>query len=241
MTTVVVLPGLDGTDVLLRPLLKSLPTTIRVVVVTYPERAPCTHLELLGVAQRAVDGLENFYILAFSFGGPLAVLLAAAEQRRVRGIILVASFLRLPKPQLAYLRFATTAPVFAAFRTVRRLPVWLSRRPTDAWRVAKRELWKRVSASALASRVRSLMQTDVRQLAASCPQDVLCVIFDADRVVPLARANEIITCIPHAQTLTLRGGHFAMFASPTPLAAAITAFLVQCEEATLSRAVLTTP
>jgi hypothetical protein len=36
VATLVLLPGLDGTDVFLRPLVAAIPSTIRPLVVTYP-------------------------------------------------------------------------------------------------------------------------------------------------------------------------------------------------------------
>jgi len=63
-TTLVLLPGLDGTDVFLRPLVAALSPTIRSIVVTYPasgaERAPVLSIcvprtDTLDVADRATN------------------------------------------------------------------------------------------------------------------------------------------------------------------------------------------
>jgi len=145
-------------------------------------------------------------------------------------VILAASFLRLPNPYLALLKFAAVGPVMAAIRMIRRLPVWFMRRSTDPWRIAKAELWSRVSASALAARVRALMRTDVRPLVAACQQPMLCIAFDNDRVVPRARVDEIVASAPRAEVVELPGRHFAMFASPAPLAREIARFVTRCDQ-----------
>ena len=52
--TLVLLPGLDGTDAMFAPLLESLPPWICPVVVTYPASGPNGYDDLLPLVQRAV-------------------------------------------------------------------------------------------------------------------------------------------------------------------------------------------
>jgi len=228
--TLVVLPGLDGTDVFLRPLLASLPETIRPVVVSYPDLGSGRYEHLLELVQRTVANESKFYVLAFSFAGPLAIMLAAAEPQRVQGVLLAASFLRLPQPHLAQLEFVAVAPVMWMVRTIRRLPIWLFRRPDDPLRVAKAEIWSRVSARALAARVRAIMRVDVRSVARGCAQPIWCVVFSDDHVVPRTSAEDILACAPHARLVSLPGHHFAMFADPTPLAQVVIGFIPESRE-----------
>ena len=224
-TTLLVLPGLDGTDVFLRPLLAALPSAIRPLVVSYPEAGSGRYEDLLKLVRQTIADVPRFYVLAFSFAGPLAIMLAAEEPQRVRGIMLAASFLRLPQPRLAPLEFAAVGPVMWLVRTIRRLPIWLFKRPDDPLRVAKAEIWSRVSARALAARVRAVMGVDARTLARTCTPPMLCVVFDDDRVVPRASADEILECAPSARLVALPGHHFAMFADPAPLARQVVHFV----------------
>jgi len=225
MTTLLVLPGLDGTDVFLRPLLAALPPTIRPVVVSYPEAGTGRYEDLLKLVQQTIADVSEVYVLAFSFAGPLAIMLAAQEPQRVRGVLLAASFLRLPQPRLAPLQFAAVGPVMWLVRTIRRLPIWLFKRRDDPLRIAKAEIWSRVSARALAARVRAIMRVDARTLARTCTQPMLCVVFDDDRVVLRASADEILACTPSARLVALPGHHFAMFANPAPLARQVVRFV----------------
>src|SRR5262249_21500880 len=148
----VLLPGLDGTDVFFRPLAALLPPSIRPLVVRFPQSGDNGYDELLGFVRRAVAKIPEFYVLGSSFSGPLAVLLAATEPR-VRGIILSASFLRSPRPTVARFKFAAVGPVIWMLRAARRIPVWTLRRRQDALRRAKAETWSNVSAHCLAKRV----------------------------------------------------------------------------------------
>ena len=64
--TLVLLPGLDGTDVFLRPLVAALPSTIRPVVVTYPASGAEEYRDVLEIVRRATGGLSTFYVLGVS-------------------------------------------------------------------------------------------------------------------------------------------------------------------------------
>lgn len=223
--TLVLLPGLDGTDVFYRPLLAALPACVRPLVIQFPCSGPSDYEGLLHQVRAASAELPEYYLLGSSFSGPLAVMLAAAEPERVRGLILSATFLRSPRPRLRRLRFATIGPVVWALRLARRIPLWLSRPRHDAHRQAKAETWSRVSAACLAERARAALGVDVREALRRYRRPVLCVAFAEDTVVPRANAEEIAREAPQAKLVTLPGGHLAMSIDARPLAQAIGHFL----------------
>src|ERR1051325_2082913 len=96
--TVVLLPGLDGTGTLFRPLLDHLPPELHPLVVTYPPEEPIGYDELL---PRVLDHLPTstpFVLLGESFSGPLALMVAARSPTGLRVVIVCASFVRNPLP-----------------------------------------------------------------------------------------------------------------------------------------------
>ena len=148
--TLVILPGLDGTEVLFRPLLALLPDWIQPVVICYPASGPNEYADLLEIVRKKIAGLPSFVVLASSFSGPLSIMLAAAEPDRVRGLILSATFLRAPGRHLSSLRLIACGPIIWIMRIARRIPIWTLRRRDDPYRRAKAEIWRRVSARCLA-------------------------------------------------------------------------------------------
>ena len=159
------LPGLDGTEVLFRPFLAVLPPWVQPVFVEYPPRGPNGYADLLPLVRAALDGQPGgAFVLAASFSGPLAVMLAAAEPARVRGLILSATFLRAPSRWLPHARPAASGLLIGVLRTLRRVPVWTLRRRADPYRQAKAEIWRRVPAGCLAARIRAILAVDVREL-----------------------------------------------------------------------------
>src|SRR5215813_8970806 len=219
-STLVLLPGLDGTDVFFRPLVAMLPQSIRSLVVSYPPSGPNGYGDLLSLVRRSVAKIPEFYVLGSSFSGPLAIMLAATEPQKVRGIILSATFLRSPRQKLNRFKFAAVGPV-----------IWTLRSRQDPLRRAKAETWSRVSAHCLAARVRAILDVDVRDTLRTCAQPVLCVVFDQDEAVPRSSAEEILLHCPSTQLVTLPGDHLAMFADPSRLTHEIVRFIREGDSA----------
>ena len=225
--TLLVLPGLDGTDVFFRPFLGLLPDWIHSRVVCYPATGANRYDELLRLVREQTAGLPHFFVLASSFSGPLAVMLATAEPTRVRGVILSATFLRAPRRYLPLCRFAVVGPVFWAFRAARRLPVWTLRKRDDPFRLAKAETWRRVPARCLAARLRAVLGVDVRAQWRRCEAPALCLTFADDRTVPRRCADEILRGRPATRALMVPGDHLGMCKDPVPWTREIVRFMTE--------------
>lgn len=208
--TLVILPGLDGTEVFFRPFLASIPSHIRTVVVSYPPSGANSYEALLEIVREKVADIPEFFLLGSSFSGPLAIMLAAAEPARVRGIILSATFLRAPRQYLTRLRFAAVGPVIWTLRAARRLPVWVGTRRDDPFRRAKAETWRLVPARCLAARAHAVLTVDVREVWRNCTPPALSISFQDDRVVPPHNADEIIFHRPSTEMIVIPGDHLTI-------------------------------
>lgn len=225
VTPLVLLPGLDGTDVFFRPLIDLLPDWIHPEVIQFPDAGPYDYDSLLQRVRDRIRHLPACYLLASSFSGPLAVMLAAAEPTRVRGLIFAASFVRAPRRFPLPYRLIANAPTVGAVRTLRRLPVWLLKPSLDDFRLAKRETWARVSAWGLAGRARAVLGCDVRPLLRQCRQPVLALAFADDHVVARPFVEEVVSCSGSGRMVTVPGGHMGLFTHPKEPAAEILRFI----------------
>lgn len=222
--TIVLLPGLDGTEVFFQPLLSRLPQQLSTRMVCFPSSGANGYAELLARVRATVADLSEFYIVAWSFSGPLALMLAAAEPAKVRGVILFASFVRAPLRILPILRFGAITPVVWFVRVSRRMPIWLRRR-SDPLRRAKADLWKRVRSRVLAARVRAIIATDARDALRRCQAPVLYIAGSQDRVVPRRNVDDFVRVKPAVRVRVIAGGHFAIYQNPTAGAEAIWQFI----------------
>jgi len=226
----VLLPGLDGTEVFFRPLLLALPKWIRPIVVTYPMSGANDYSNLLSVVRGAIEDCEEFYVLGWSFSGPLALMLAAAEPDRTRGVILCASFIRCPRPVLRSVRFALVSPIVRLARIAHRLHPYCSKQFPHSIRRDTAETLCRVPSSVVAARVRVLLDLDARQCLRTCRPPVLYLAASRDRVVPRWNAVEVVRELPSAKLVTMAGPHLALYTNPTHAARAITGFILESEE-----------
>jgi pimeloyl-ACP methyl ester carboxylesterase len=227
--TLVLLPGLDGTEVFFRPMIAALPEWINPVVVTYPTSGANQYSDLLGLVLAAVKDSKDFYVLGWSFSGPLALMLAAREQRKVRGVILCATFVRPPLPGLVWLRFAVTAPVVRMVRLARRLPLLLSSNSTDAHRRDKAATWNRVPSRILADRAKAILALDARDSLRGCLWPVLYLAGSRDKVIPRRNVEEILKELPATKVVTVDGPHLALYTNPEPAVSAIVDFINDAE------------
>src|SRR5262245_24844792 len=224
-TTLVLLPGLDGTEILLQPLVAALPKSVQPLVVPYPPSGDNTYAGLLALVRRALAGVAECHVLGWSFAGPLALMLAAAEPARVRSVILSASFVQPPTPLLGMLGFALAAPPVRLWRAARRAPLWLLRPRSDPLRRAKARTWQRVAARDVAARLRAIAGVDVRALLQACEQPLLYLASTNDGIVPRHNADEILRLRPSARLVAIDGPHLALFTNPRAAATAIVEFI----------------
>ena len=112
MTTLVLLPGMDGTGSLFDPLIEALAGKMQVAVVRYPSAEPAGYSELERFAEESLPAEGPLILLGESFSGPIAISLAANHSDRVVGLILCCTFARNPYPALSRLKALTRlAPV----------------------------------------------------------------------------------------------------------------------------------
>jgi pimeloyl-ACP methyl ester carboxylesterase len=100
-TEIVLLPGLHGTGHLFADFARECPSAFVPRVIEYPCDRFLDYRELLPFVRDRLPQDSDFVILGESFSGPLAVMLAAGRPRRLRAVVLVATFVvRIAAPHL---------------------------------------------------------------------------------------------------------------------------------------------
>lgn len=212
--SLVLLPGLDGTEIFFAPLLRKLPGWIDPVIITYPPSGNNSYDALLRIVMQKISRLESFVILGWSFGGPLALMVAAKYPAQVSGVILCGSFVSSPRRWLTPLRFALIPPVVFVIRAVRRTRLLIPGYASPELRKAKAATWRRVKASALASRARAALSMDARIMLRECRADLMYMAATRDEVISRKHLHDIQTIAPHTQLAEIDGAHLAMFTNP---------------------------
>jgi pimeloyl-ACP methyl ester carboxylesterase len=222
----VLLPGLDGSGVLFRPLLGHLPSTLRPIVLSYPPDQMLGYDELLPIVLAALPTTSPFVLLGESFAGPLALKVAATRPHGLGAVILCATFIRNPvwfRP--AWLRYFSRPVAFRFFPVAQRCKALLAGYSTSELRALSSEALSQVRPEVLAHRVRTVLEVDVRQELADCPVPILYLRGDRDYVVPRHNMSEIAAARPSVQIARLPAPHMVLQTQPAAAGAAIATFI----------------
>ncbi|MEZ5483969.1 MAG: hypothetical protein R3F01_02195 [Lysobacteraceae bacterium] len=113
-----VLPGMDGAAKLLGDFAKALQPTADVLLVDLPNDRVAGYDELADIIRNQLPQAAPYYLLGYSFSGPLAIRLAAEQPHGLAGLVLCCTFARTPRPLLS--RFATATPLSLIPRRLQR-------------------------------------------------------------------------------------------------------------------------
>ncbi len=202
---------MDGSGELFRGLEAVLPEGLETETLWYPADRYMKYGELAGTLRGAIPVDEPFVLVAESYGAPLAILIAAMEPPNLKGIVLSAGFATSPlrgwrrtlvydsAPMLAHL----SLPGFVAryLLTGDGAPLALVESVTGAvsW------LTPRV----LSSRVREVMNVDVRTELAQVKVPVLYLQPTKDRLVDSTCLGEMQAVKP-GRTVNVDSPHLLL-------------------------------
>ena len=225
MLTLVLLPGLDGTGIMFRPLLRELGRECVPRVIGYPQDAGLGYPELTDLVRTQLpDG--DFCLLGESFSGPIALRIASEKPAGLRGVILCATFVRNPSPIFpAALAFLITAPLFMAWPVSAKLNVLTGMSPSDEIRLLMMEVKKATKSPVQASRTREALRANVVRELAECSYPLLYLCGLRDIVVPRRNLQHILSLRPDTQAKYLPTSHLVLQEAPREAAALIRAFM----------------
>jgi len=222
--TIVLLPGLHGTQGLFGPLLNAIPPDYHRAAVGYPCDRVLNAEELVQYVDERTPREGPLVIVGESFSGPVATELAARRGRQMRLLVLAASFVSAPKAAwLCHL----AAPI--AGRGPR--PLFVVRHALSV-PAASAELLRQVrieassnSASVMASRLDLVAHCDARDALRRCSAPVLYLHARNDWVVK-RRSLEVVQSIrPDTQVTEFNCGHMILQLRPQEAWAAVQAAL----------------
>ena len=230
------LPGLDGTGRLFRPLLEILPTTFDVQVLHYPPDGPFSYPELFEyvLSRLSSSGDQPIVLCAESFSGPIAIDLVCSGQFNIqldiKGVIFCATFARSPHPRM--LNLARLLPLSGLFRLP--IPEWavksllLGNDVDDSTVRLFFQNLSEVSAGALAQRLREVAVVDrtskLRAIRVPC-----CYLrATRDRLVPARCLTDFEDHIPGLRVKEIEGPHMILQAKPKACSEIVLDFMKRC-------------
>jgi pimeloyl-[acyl-carrier protein] methyl ester esterase len=225
MIRLIFLPGLDGTGLLFKPLIQLLPETMQATVISYPEDPFLDYPQLERFARNKLPA-EPYLLVAESFGGPLAVKLAAEKRPLLRGVVLSATFVRKPAGAIGRWARRFVGPYLFERRWLRPFGTWLMKAqgfPRERIPLLFAAL-ERVPRDVLAARLKAALDVDALPDLKQIQVPVLCLYAKRDLVLA-ARCGEIIRQgNPQVRSVGLDTPHFLLQDKPAEALAEITKF-----------------
>jgi len=229
-TTIVLLPGLDGTGILFRPFLEQLPSWLGPVVVAYPGNEKLGYDALLPMVLRSLPTNEPFIILGESFSGPLALMAAATNPPGLQAVILCVTFIRNPRrPRIAWLRHLVPDFAFRLYPYFSSAKAMLGRYSTPELRESFQSAIAAVTPEVIAFRIREVIQVDVSRELLQCPVPILYLRASRDMIVPRHNAKEIAALSSDVSTVKINAPHMLLQTQPREAVAAISRFVEDIE------------
>lgn len=222
VTTVVLLPGMDGTGALFEDFVSALGA--RSIVVAYPPDQPLQYDDLKQLVLASLPKNEPFILLGESFSGPIGISLAS-ELRTVKALILVCTFARYPVRYPTFLRnLACSLPFWRVPHSIAS-HVLLGRFGSQRLRAQFAAANSKVAPAAWKARAQAALTVDVTGRMVSVSVPTLYLRASADRVMPRSASVSMSRLQPSLKIVDIEGPHFLLQTKPHEAASAIKDFL----------------
>ena len=214
---------MDGTGILFKEFVRLLPDGIRAQVLSYPEDKYLTYEQLAERVACVLPVNEPYAIVAESYSGPVAALLAAHPVGNLQAVVFASSFVSLPCGRIG--SWIAKALPIAFFRP--RAPGWILR-----WLMMNsatgRELISevqdaiaRVSPEVLARRLRDALNADFVEILKACTVRIVCLLPESDHLLGTRGLRGFLAAKPDIETVRIAGPHFLLQCAPDNSVAAL--------------------
>ena len=223
--TLVLLPGLDGTGILFRPLLAALPPNVPTLTCAYPGDVFLPPARLAETVAERIADLGEVVILAESWSGLVCLELLRRKPMNVVGVIFVACFAEPPRPVL--LALSRLLPLSMLMRLP--LPTTLARRYCLGAKASAgqltlfRKALAAVRPEVLAARLKSLRH--IGPYAEPIVPPACYIQAARDRLVPPSSVGAFRAMSPILAVHWAEGPHFLLQSRPAECAVIVADFV----------------
>jgi pimeloyl-ACP methyl ester carboxylesterase len=223
----VLMPGMDGTGVLFGDFVAALPAGIDALVIRYPVSESLDYASLESLVREQLPQ-RPFVLLAESFSGPIGLSIASNPPSMLRGLVLCATFAKLPFPFARWMRLpARVAPAWQV-----PLPLLdnllLGRHASPELRVRLAEAVASVKPKVFKHRALQALQADVSDKLAEVRIPTLYLRAREDRLIGQSAANHLASGIPSMQVVEFDAPHFLLQTRPVEAANVVATYIRAC-------------
>lgn len=210
---VVLLPGMDGTGILFKPLLQYASPDCDIQIITYPDTRGQNYTSLTEQVFNTLPRNEDYVLVAESFSGPVSYHIAAKSPEHLRAVIFVATFLRPPRRWLLPVLHTLLETV-----GLPRIPEILVRHFLLGKEASPQliALFRRAvhitPAPVLAERIKAI--AELKQPDSGIAVPCTCIIPTQDRLVPTSCLMDFKSRVTDLTVHHVEGPHFILQSQP---------------------------
>jgi pimeloyl-ACP methyl ester carboxylesterase len=220
------LPGMDGTGLLLKPFMDCFGRGVEAHLFDYPTDEIQSYEEIINHVEAVLPRYgEDFVILAESFGGPIALSLAQRGVPGLRALILVVTFAATPRHFL--LRLTRFLPMVRLLgmpvprRFARRM--MLGSKAPEETLDSLLEVFNMIDPAVFVSRLDEMWSLRLPQETIDLP--ALYIQATNDRLLPDNAVDDIKALMPRLEIDRIEGPHMVLEVHPQTCARLVAGFL----------------
>lgn len=218
ISTLVLLPGMDGTGKLFTEFLSYYDGDH--LVISLPESGPQDHATLANVINRQLPN-ESYILLAESFSGGIVPELLKLNPTHIKGVIFVASFLSSPRSYLIGLAklIPIKALVSLPLSNIAHRLLFLGQEATKLLLSKFVNVIRSIPKQVLSNRLEVLKRLQLPETTFDIPTIYIRAL--SDRLISTKKSQEVAHVFNHIEFVELEGPHFILQAKPKETAALI--------------------
>lgn len=220
------LPGLDGTGKLLNLPANYLADLYETKILAYPHDIKLKYQELADYIENLLPTDKPYYLLAESFGGPLAIELAVRHPKQVLGLILSATFISSP----VYLSFLLN-PV-TELLPIQHIPqllsdyIFLGNHGTPDLKKLLNETLVTLNNDVINFRIKEVINLQSNEKAYKLTLPILYLQGKYDNIIKAYNYENLKKELPQARKVVINSSHMVLQTEPELCRNAIRDFLI---------------
>ena len=226
-TTLILLPGLNGTTGFFNPLLECVQGHFEVLAISYPVNEEKSYPELTSYVLDKIKTVKgNYIILGESFSGPISLFVSGNKPEGLIGVALVATFITAPNFKVGKLLpwrlgFSLTRPLY-------RIRLALSKDKNQSLISNISTEMQKVSPRVLSARIRQIFMVNATESQRNCAVPVIYFRGTRDYVVPRKNLVEIMSVKSDIKVVEFNAQHFLLQSEPVQAFTKIKKFAEDC-------------
>ncbi len=214
----VLLPGLDGTGILFKPLIDTLPKSIDISVISYPNDEKMNYEQLIKLVLSKLPKEEEYILLAESFSGSIAYEVGIQSPKNLKLIIFVATFLKNPRPILSKFLPINFFNILFSFSPPKFILKWLllSNKTNDETINLLAVTLKKIPPKIITWRLQQIIK--LKEPMNKLVLDAIYISATTDKSVIYQSICFMIKWIPKLKTYRVHGGHLILQDNPSDCA-----------------------